>query len=159
MRGDIISKNVEVVRIQNHLSNNSKEVEPYSKLISVVNIQFGEQLRTISLPAAYLYVPEIIEKFLEVNKDKLENYQELVDDLHNLSPKESSRKFQVRVSGPAVIHDTDEDSEEERYRVPDNRNISIYDYKDISVLYVTGSIRNGFRVTVAFKRDDGVIDQ
>jgi hypothetical protein len=56
------------------------------------------------------------------------------------------------------VHDTDEDSEEERYRVPDYRQISIYDYKDISVLYATGSIRNRFRVTVAFNRDDGVID-
>ena len=88
MRGDIISKNVEVVRIQNHLSNNSKEVETYSKLISVVNIQFREQLCTISLSSAYLYVPEIVEKFLKVNKYKLENYQELMDDLHNNSPKE-----------------------------------------------------------------------
>jgi hypothetical protein len=134
MRGDIVTKDVQVVRIKNHNYTIKNSSEPYSLYIPVVDVMIENQVRTIPLLHAYKLVPELVERFLEVNKDNLENSKEIMEALRLQSPKTQSRKFQVRVSGPAKVHDTDEDSEEEWYRVPDYRQISIYDYKDISVL-------------------------
>ena len=48
---------------------------------------------------------------------------------------------------------TDTEREEEQYREPTNRDIRIYDHKDIGILGVTGNIAHGFTVQVKFKNE------
>jgi hypothetical protein len=73
MRGDIVDKDVQVVRIKNHNYTIKKSSEPYSLYIPAVDVMIENQARTIPLLHAYKLVPELVERFLEVNKDNLEN--------------------------------------------------------------------------------------
>jgi hypothetical protein len=128
--GVVTNKDVEIHRIKKILERNN---EGYYYWVPGVDLSIDGIVSSIPLKNIYKYYPELVNEFVRKNEDKIKyqeiKLEELKNIIENWDISMNTSKLQVRTSQPRVVNESDKASEDKMYRLPDNRDITIYDYK------------------------------